>query len=340
MGIGRADGKIQSGVKPPQSKKEGSGISRGDAEVRRVGDRVSQLSKTFCGHEGVLECSGLAELGMGIERGDGKIQSGVKPPQSKKEGSGISRGEAEARRVGDRVSQLSKTFCGHEGVLECSGLAELGMGIERGDGKIQSGVKPPQSKKEGSGSSRGDAEVRRVGDRVSQLPKTFWGHEGVLECSGWTELGMGIERGDGKIQSGVKPPQSKKEGSGSSRGDAEVRRVGDRVSQLSKMFCGHEGVLECSGLTELGMGIERFEGENPKRCQATAVQERRIRNLTRRRGVRKGGGRAWLGGGRSAAGGGASAAGGVFRGPGAREFPGYRRGDKCRPGVGPSGRHF
>jgi hypothetical protein len=52
---------------------------------------VVQLLKTFCGHEGVLECSGLTELGMGIGRADGKIQSGVKPPQSKKEGSGISR---------------------------------------------------------------------------------------------------------------------------------------------------------------------------------------------------------------------------------------------------------
>jgi hypothetical protein len=50
---------------------------------------VPQLPKTFCGHEGVLECSGLAELGMGIERVDGKIQSGVKPPHSKNQGSGL-----------------------------------------------------------------------------------------------------------------------------------------------------------------------------------------------------------------------------------------------------------
>jgi hypothetical protein len=71
---------------------------------------------------------------------------------------------------------------------------------------------------------RGDAEGW---DRVPQLPKAFWGSEGVLECSGLTELGMGIERVDGKIQSGVKPPQSKKEGSGISRGGAETRRVGD-----------------------------------------------------------------------------------------------------------------
>jgi hypothetical protein len=51
--------------------------------------QVVQLPKTFCGHEGVLECSGLTELWMGIERVDGKIQSGVKPPQSKKPGSGL-----------------------------------------------------------------------------------------------------------------------------------------------------------------------------------------------------------------------------------------------------------
>jgi hypothetical protein len=51
--------------------------------------QVVQLPKTFCGNEGVLECSGLTELWMGIERVDGTIQSGVKPPQSKKEGSGL-----------------------------------------------------------------------------------------------------------------------------------------------------------------------------------------------------------------------------------------------------------
>jgi hypothetical protein len=51
--------------------------------------QVVQLPKTFCGSEGVLECSGLTELGMGMERVDGKIQSGVKPPQSKKPGSGL-----------------------------------------------------------------------------------------------------------------------------------------------------------------------------------------------------------------------------------------------------------
>jgi hypothetical protein len=50
---------------------------------------VVQLLKTFCGHEGVLECSGLTELGMARERVEGKIQSGVQPPQSKKEGSGL-----------------------------------------------------------------------------------------------------------------------------------------------------------------------------------------------------------------------------------------------------------
>jgi hypothetical protein len=51
--------------------------------------QVPQLPKTFCGNEGDLECSGLTELGMGIERVDGKIQSGVQPPQSKKPGSGL-----------------------------------------------------------------------------------------------------------------------------------------------------------------------------------------------------------------------------------------------------------
>jgi hypothetical protein len=66
---------IQSGVKPPQSKKEGSGISREGAKARKVGDRVPQLPMTFCGNEGVLECSGLTELWMGIERVDGKSKA-------------------------------------------------------------------------------------------------------------------------------------------------------------------------------------------------------------------------------------------------------------------------
>jgi hypothetical protein len=109
------------------------------------------VTQDVLGHEGVLECSGLTELWMGRERDDGEIQSGVKPPQSKKPGSGISREDAKARRVGDRVPQLPMTFCGNEGDLECSGLTELWMGIERVDGKIPSGVQPPQSKKPGSG---------------------------------------------------------------------------------------------------------------------------------------------------------------------------------------------
>jgi hypothetical protein len=56
---------------------------------------------------------------------------------------------------------------------------------------------------------------------VPQLPKAFWGHEGVLECFGLAELGMGLSASMGKIQSGVKPPQSKKEGSGISRKGAK-----------------------------------------------------------------------------------------------------------------------
>jgi hypothetical protein len=51
----------------------------------------------------------------------------------------------------------------------------------------------------------------------------------------------------------------------------------DRVSQLPKAFCGSEGVLECSGLTELWIGRERVGGRKPKRCQVTAFQETRMR---------------------------------------------------------------
>jgi hypothetical protein len=44
MGMERVDGKIQSGVKPPQSKKEESVISREDAKVRRKERRRFSVS--------------------------------------------------------------------------------------------------------------------------------------------------------------------------------------------------------------------------------------------------------------------------------------------------------
>jgi hypothetical protein len=65
-------------------KAKGQRVSREAAKARKVGDRVSKLLKTFCGNEAIMECSGLTELWMGRERVDGKIQSGVQPPRSKK----------------------------------------------------------------------------------------------------------------------------------------------------------------------------------------------------------------------------------------------------------------
>jgi hypothetical protein len=65
------------------------GVSREDAKTRRVGIEFRSCPRRFVAMRGVLECSGLTELWMGIERVDGKIQSGVKPPQSKKQGSGL-----------------------------------------------------------------------------------------------------------------------------------------------------------------------------------------------------------------------------------------------------------
>jgi hypothetical protein len=59
---------------------------------------VVQWPKTFCGSESVLECSGLTELWLGSSAPKGKIQSGVKPPQSKKPESGISREGAKKRK--------------------------------------------------------------------------------------------------------------------------------------------------------------------------------------------------------------------------------------------------
>jgi hypothetical protein len=62
-------------------------------------------------------------------------------------------------------------------------------------------------RQKGKGSHAKTRRRERLGiAQVSQLPETFCGHEGDLECSGWTELGMGIERAGGKIQSVVKPP--------------------------------------------------------------------------------------------------------------------------------------
>jgi hypothetical protein len=92
-------------------------------------------------------------MGSNAPMGKSKAVSSHRSPRNKDPES-----HAETRRVGGRVPQLPKTFCSHEGVLECSGLTELWMAREHDDGKIQSGVKPPQSKKQGSGISRGDAE--------------------------------------------------------------------------------------------------------------------------------------------------------------------------------------
>jgi hypothetical protein len=79
----------------------------------------------------------------GVERADRKIQSGVKPPQSKKLGSGLNflkmitfaASRATSERSGENAGQnirimgLTPTtgLCGNEGVLECSGLTELWM---------------------------------------------------------------------------------------------------------------------------------------------------------------------------------------------------------------------
>jgi hypothetical protein len=91
---------------------------------------------------------------MGIERVDGKSKavSSHRSPRNKDP-------ESHAKTRSRERLGINK------GVMECSGLTELGMGIERVDGKIQSGVKPPQSKKEGSGISREDAKTRKVGDK-------------------------------------------------------------------------------------------------------------------------------------------------------------------------------
>jgi hypothetical protein len=90
-------------------------------------------------------------------------------------------------------------------VLRLDGALDGNRALRRGKSKAVSSHRSPRKKDPES-----HAEMRRVGDRVPQLPMTFCGNEGVLECSGLTELWMGRERADGEIQSGVKPPQSKK----------------------------------------------------------------------------------------------------------------------------------
>jgi hypothetical protein len=111
-------------------------------------------------------------------------------------------------------------FCCNEGVLECSGLTELWMEIERVDGK-----NPKRCQATAVQETRIRNLTRRRGGlgiaQVPQLPKMFWGSESVLECSGLRELWLGSSAPKGKIQSGVKPPQSKKPESGISREGAE-----------------------------------------------------------------------------------------------------------------------
>jgi hypothetical protein len=65
-----------------------------------------------------------------------------------------------------------------------------------------------------------------VSDNVSQaaqLPKTFCGNEGVLGCSGLTELGMGSSASMGKSQAGSshRSPRNK-----NPKSHAETRRRG------------------------------------------------------------------------------------------------------------------
>jgi hypothetical protein len=77
---------------------------------------VVQWPKTFCGNEGVLECSGLTELGVGSERANGKSKAvsshrspRKKDPQSHAETGdgwvGVSRGDAEGWGLSAAVTQ-------------------------------------------------------------------------------------------------------------------------------------------------------------------------------------------------------------------------------------------
>jgi hypothetical protein len=50
------------------------------------------------------------------------------------------------------------------------------------------------------------------------------------------------------------------------------------VVQLPKTFCGNEGCLGVLRLDGALDGNRARRWENPKRCQATAVQETRIRS--------------------------------------------------------------
>jgi hypothetical protein len=82
------------------------------------------------------------------------------------------------------------------------------MGIERDDGKIQSGVKPPQSKKEGSAISREDAKGRKVLDRELMENSFFfsWLLCGSCEISDSKALRQHEESAGGGIYVG--PPQN------------------------------------------------------------------------------------------------------------------------------------
>jgi hypothetical protein len=88
MGIERVDGKNPK--RCPATAVQERRMRNLTRRRERLGiAQVVQLPKTFCGHEGVLECSGLTELWMARERVDGKIQSGVQPPHFKKPGSDL-----------------------------------------------------------------------------------------------------------------------------------------------------------------------------------------------------------------------------------------------------------
>jgi tRNA(Arg) A34 adenosine deaminase TadA len=113
-------------------------------------------------NKGVLECSGLTELGMGIERVDGKSKA-VSSHRSPRKKDPESHAETRSR----------ERFGINKGVLECSGLTELGMGIERVDGKSKavSSHRSPRNKDPES-----HAETRRcerVGVESRSCPRRF-----------------------------------------------------------------------------------------------------------------------------------------------------------------------
>jgi hypothetical protein len=154
----------------------------------------------------------------GVERSDGKIQSGVQPPQSKKNQACLWAAVGERKGgAGNEALAKSKAVSSHRSPRRNQRV--FGRRLVRGRAVRE--TKRWRNPKRCQATAVQERRIRNLTRRLGgwgiefrSYPRSFVKMRVSWECSGLTELWMGSSASIGKIQSGIKPPQSKKEGSG------------------------------------------------------------------------------------------------------------------------------